>query len=266
MTDYLLFSLYGPMAAWGDTAVGEFRPSHPHPTRTGVLGLVAAALGIRSHEEERLQQLDRSCRVAIRLDAPGELLRDYHTVQAPPQAALKGHWVQTRKDEVAALERYWRKNNKTAQASPISLRDYRTDSAATIALSLRDEAEIEITLATMQQALQRPALPLYLGRKSCPLALPLQPRIIQADTLRAAFAAMADPLGLIRQITHGLQNHGDGIAKPELIRFYWEEDQPDPGMQPDTIYPRRDRLRSRKRWQFDTRNEHSASQVTEETP
>ena len=42
---------------------------------------------------------------------------------------------------------------------------------------------------------------LYLGRKSCPLGLPLNPEIVEADTLRAAFALRpALPLQLVAQL------------------------------------------------------------------
>ncbi|MES9882617.1 MAG: type I-E CRISPR-associated protein Cas5/CasD [Sedimenticola sp.] len=251
MTDYLLFNLYGPMAAWGDTAVGEFRPSHSHPTRTAVLGLVAAALGVTRDDEKQLLTLDSSCRIAVRLDSTGELLRDYHTTQVPPQQHKVRHY--TRRDEL----------NTDKLHTTLSQRDYRTDTAATIALSLLVGADI--TLDKIKSALRHPALPLYLGRKSCPLALPLAPQIISADSLNAAFNSFPDTLSQLSEITRESKSYGSGIARPELIRFYWEEEEPAPGMQPEMIYPRRDRLRSRKRWQFDNRNEHYAAiSVTEE--
>ncbi|EGW52931.1 type I-E CRISPR-associated protein Cas5/CasD [Candidatus Endoriftia persephonae] len=250
MADYLLFRLYGPMAAWGDTAVGEFRPSHGHPTRTGVLGLVAAALGITRDNEAQLLALDRGCRIAVRLDAPGELLRDYHTTQVPPQQRKGRHY--TRRDELNADKLH----------TILSQRDYRTDTAASIALSLGTDAKI--SLDRIKHALQRPALPLYLGRKSCPLALPLAPEIIIADSLSSAFAAYPDSLAQLNEITQESRAYGDGLPRPDLIRFFWEESEPTPGMQTEMIYPRRDCLRSRRRWQFDPRNECYAAQPVKE--
>jgi CRISPR system Cascade subunit CasD len=38
MRDYLLFRLYGPLAAWGDIAVGEYRPSFAHPSKSAIIG------------------------------------------------------------------------------------------------------------------------------------------------------------------------------------------------------------------------------------
>lgn len=249
MKDYLLFHLYGPMAAWGDTAVGEFRPSHGHPTRSAVLGLVAAALGIRRDEETRLHELEKSCLVAVRLDAPGEVLRDYHTTQVPPEQRKIRHY--TRRDELIASKLH----------TILSQRDYRTDAAATIALAATDHPPLR--LQQMADALQRPALPLYLGRKSCPLALPLSPRIVQANDLKSAFESYLPVTEKLNQLTTNLHHYGQGLPAPDHLRFYWEEDESTPGFESQMIYPRRDRLRNRKRWQFDTRNEHYAAEDRE---
>ena len=122
MNRYLLFRLYGPMAAWGDTAVGEYRPSDAQPSRTAVLGLLAAALGIRRDQEDDLNELDRSVEIAVRLDMPGEVLRDYHTTQVPPEGR-KLHYY-TRADETQSDKLH----------TILSQRDYRTDSGASVAL------------------------------------------------------------------------------------------------------------------------------------
>src|SRR5256885_4103212 len=45
--DYLVFRLYGPMCSWGDIAVGEVRPSTVPPSKSAILGLIAAALGTK---------------------------------------------------------------------------------------------------------------------------------------------------------------------------------------------------------------------------
>ena len=81
--EYLLFRLYGPLASWGDIAVGESRHSHPFPTKTAVLGLVAAALGINREQESLHQTLNEKTSMACAVLNEGDLLRDYHSVQAP---------------------------------------------------------------------------------------------------------------------------------------------------------------------------------------
>ena len=57
MKDFLVFQLYGVLAAWGDIAVGEYRPSLGHPTKSAVTGLLGAALGVDRSDESQHQQL-----------------------------------------------------------------------------------------------------------------------------------------------------------------------------------------------------------------
>ena len=48
MKECLLFQLYGPMASWGQVAVGDQRPSDSQPTKSAVLGLISASLESRN--------------------------------------------------------------------------------------------------------------------------------------------------------------------------------------------------------------------------
>ena len=98
MRRFLVFRLYGTMAAWGDIAVGEQRPSTPHPSKSAILGLLAAALGIRRHEDDKHQSLADGYGYAVRVDAAGVLLRDYHTTQVPESTSRLRH-LRTRRDE-----------------------------------------------------------------------------------------------------------------------------------------------------------------------
>lgn len=237
MRQFLLFRLYGPMAAWGEVAVGEMRPSAAHPSKSAVMGLVAAALGIKRHEEEQLQQLESSCGFGVRVDSAGELLRDYHTAQVPPEKRKIRHY--TRRDELKSDDLY----------TILSSRDYRTDSCYSVALWL---TSVSCSLGDLQQALLQPKLPLYLGRKSCPLSLPLDPKLIDANDLKGAF----DQYDVA----------ADGFVYPVLnrnepLRYYWEHlDETQAGMRATMRYPRRDLVRSRKRWQFAERDEFFASE------
>ena len=89
MKEYLVFRLYGPIVSWGDIAVGEERPTFMHPTKSSILGLLAAALGIRRNEESRHHQLAESYGYAVLVEAEGILLRDYHTTQVAPGGIRK---------------------------------------------------------------------------------------------------------------------------------------------------------------------------------
>ncbi len=237
MAELLLFQLHGPLASWGEPAVGEYRPSTTHPGKSQIAGLLGAALGLTRDREAELAALADGYGLAVQIDAEGELLRDYHTTQVPP--ARQGRRFATRRDELAVDDRY----------TILSRRDYRADAAWTCALWRRETAPHE--LAALADALRRPRFVLYLGRKSCPPALPLAPRLVEADTLKAAFAAYPADECLAGRMR----------AKR---RYFWEQPLPDglaTGFSDREILwvvPRRDRPSSRRRWQFDTRDEHHA--------
>lgn len=229
MAEYLIFRLYGPLAAWGDIAVGEFRPSFAHPSKSAIIGLLAAAIGIRRDEEERQKSLAESCSFAVRVDAMGILLRDYHTTQVP--SARKGVTHYTRRSELAVDD----------LNTILSSRDYRCDAAYTVAISVIDGAPH--TVQELAIALQKPVFTLYLGRKSCPLALPLQPSIVKAATLREALESVAFS-----------DEFSDMIATGSAAVF-WEEDE-ESGFERQQVITRRDIPGSRKRWQFGERREN----------
>lgn len=237
MADFLVFQLYGPLASWGDIAVGEYRPSFVHPSKSAIVGLLAAALGIRRDEEEKQKALADACQYAVRIDAMGTLLRDYHTAQVPP--SKKGKIRYTRKAELA------NENLNTI----LSTRDYRCDAAYTVAICLRDD--YRYTVQMLAEALRKPVFTLYLGRKSCPLALPLCPVVVTVENFREAFENM--PCASLDL---------PGIPE-ETTGVYWE-DGVDSGYGKDHIITRRDMLLSRKRWQFAERRECYSGNQREE--
>jgi CRISPR system Cascade subunit CasD len=236
MSDYLLFRLYGPLASWGETAVGEVRPSAAWPGRSAIIGLLAAALGIRRDEEERQRAMANGYGVAVCVESGGELLRDYHTTQVPPERRGVRH--HTRCDEL----------NAETVNTILSQRDYRNDALYTVAVWRKPESTAE-TLEQLAQALAKPRFTLYLGRKSCPVALPLAPQIVQSDDLRNAFDQATFPDGELLSVLP--------LAKERI--FVWEEGRPG-GMEALHVNPRRDEPTSRKRWQFGERDEFYRSE------
>lgn len=241
MIDYLVFRLYGPLASWGDIAVGEVRPSATHPSKSAILGLVAAALRIDREQEATHQALARGYGFAVRVDSMGVPLVDYHTVQVPPSGTGRNRRTfATRRDELCTLPR-------DALNTILSRRDYRMDALATAALWVRG-AEAPFSLGAIRDALERPGFVLYLGRKSCPLALPLEAQVVQAPTVREAFeAAQFAELEALRH-----------LRLSETAGLYWEDGAP-AGMEAQHTFERRDVPISRRRWQFDVRREHHAA-------
>lgn len=179
MEEYLLFTLRAPLQSWGThAAVGEMRPSADHPGRAAVGGLLAAALGIRRELPDVLLKLHHALRLAVRCDKSGARLTDYHTTQTPPTTGKRV--FRTRRDELVAQLR-----RGEASATVLSRREYLMDAAFTACVWLAGEAGC--TLDEMREALKRPRLPLYLGRKSCPPGFPLLPWRTQAEDAPTAF-------------------------------------------------------------------------------
>lgn len=139
----LLLRLAAPLQAWGSDSKFEVRRTEREPTKSGVIGLLAAALGIRRGEEERMRTLNR-LRFGVRVDREGQLLVDYHT---------------------AATEEDRKKGITTYQ----TWRHYLSDAVFLAGLE-SDDTEL---LQELEQALKAPAFPLFLGRRSCPPTLPL---------------------------------------------------------------------------------------------
>ena len=229
--EYLVIRLAAPMSSWGEPAVGEFRPSAAWPGDSSLIGLLGAAFGIDRLDIDVQHALRDSLRFAVGVLSAGDLLRDYHTAQVPGRSALKGRPHRTRRDELLVT--------KSDLNTVLSTREYRQNGDWLVAIAAT--AASRWRLAEVASALQRPKFVLYLGRKSCPPAAPLAPRVIDAENVLHAFREY-------------LAGH-DLPAK--LNRLVWS-DGVEAGVAPDLSTPRKDRLISRKGWQFGDRMEHSA--------
>ncbi|MFC6356065.1 type I-E CRISPR-associated protein Cas5/CasD [Luethyella okanaganae] len=133
----LLIELTGPMQSWGSRSRFSTRATEMAPTKSGVIGLIAAALGM--DRSEGLDEFD-GLRFGVRVDQPGAVERDFHTA-----VPLDG-----------------------GKAMPISQRYYLADAVFLAALE-----GPEAQLRGFAEALARPVYPLYLGRRAFPPAGPL---------------------------------------------------------------------------------------------
>jgi CRISPR system Cascade subunit CasD len=244
MPRYLTFALVAPLASFGGIAVGERRSGWDRPARSAVLGLIGACLGLDRADDEAQAALVDGYGLALLCHAPGRLLADYHTTQVP--SAQRGRRFATRAEELAAP------NLNTI----LSRRDYRSGAWHLGAIWPRD-ASIRWPLEALSAAMERPGFVPYLGRKSCPLGLPLGPLI----------AAAADPPAalLARQAAGpeaGLEVHrgrtlratlADAPSEAIIVLDAGDVDRNDPRLR--RIEVRRDQPRSRRRWQFDPREE-----------
>lgn len=246
--EYLLFRLYGPMASWGEIAVGEARHTGVKPSKSALIGLLAAALGIDRDDEERQQALTDGYHFAIKMVSAGQLLRDYHTAQAPRS---KGRFrYRTRRDELVV--------GKELLGTVLSSREYRTDAQALVAVRAFDQACWG--LDELSHALKYPRFHLYLGRKSCPIGAPLNSQIISTDGYRSALDGY-EPGVLLMDLPEW-ETQQRWLAEDTQSRYFWEGEMGDFSKQDESFrheqvqqFSRYDQPLSRSRWQFQPRVE-----------
>ena len=75
----LLLRFAGPVQSWGINSKFEVRRTENAPSKSGVTGLLAAALGIRRNED--ISSLNK-LRLGVRTDQEGRLLKDFHTAHS----------------------------------------------------------------------------------------------------------------------------------------------------------------------------------------
>jgi CRISPR system Cascade subunit CasD len=237
MEKYLVFRLYGPMASWGEIAVGETRRCACFPGKAAILGLVAAALGIRREEQDRLDALTKGYTAAVKVVNPGILLKDFHTAQVPDSVGKFSY--ATRRDEIVIGGS--RTDNRLSTI--LSSREYRCDSPAIAAI--RSDAEAPYSLPEIQNALRKPKFILYLGRKSCPVSVPLHPHIVEAEGFHSALSVEFPPLV---ETKDGKRDLTSWLIPDTVVRYYWDGESGD--MQHQQTIERYDRSLNRRRWQF----------------
>lgn len=147
----LLLRLAAPIQAWGAESKFEIRRTQSYPTKSGVVGMLAAALGISREDADTLKPLN-ALHFGVRIDREGVYLRDYHTA-----------------------------HGKKEKDSYITNRFYLADAVFLVGLECSDASY----LAQLETALRHPVYPLFLGRRSCPPTMPLILGIREADLLTA---------------------------------------------------------------------------------
>lgn len=130
----LLLRLAAPLQSWGSSSKFEIRTTEKMPTKSGVVGMAAAALGLRRDAD--LSKL-AALTFGVRADREGEDITDFHMAHAE-------------------------------KSSYVTYRHYLSDAVFLAGL----EGE-EGFLKELESALQNPRFPLFLGRRSCPPTLPI---------------------------------------------------------------------------------------------
>jgi len=176
MPEHLLLRLEAPLMSFGTTAVDHRRPVQPWPATSMLTGLLGNALGWTALQTAALDGLQSRLRWAARIDRPGTPLNDFQTARL--NADDKAWTTRGRIEERGGGE-------NTYKAPHLRYRDYRADASVLVAVRL-DPAENTPTLADIAIALDRPARPLFIGRKNCPPATRIAIGIVEAADAVAA--------------------------------------------------------------------------------
>ena len=137
----LLLRLAAPLQAWGSGSKFNIRLTEREPTKSGVVGMIAAAMGIQRNDDPKKLEPLNDLRFGVRVEKEGKLLRDFHMVH----------------------EMTGKKN------SHVTERFYLSDAVFLAALESEDKEYLE----KIVNALNNPVYPLFLGRRSCPPTLPI---------------------------------------------------------------------------------------------
>lgn len=209
MPDYLIMKLQGSMQAWGSHTFEDYRSSHIFPTRSAIIGLLGACLGIEREDIVKREALNTSLtKLTVRADPrypnKGKIalkmhkITDFHTVQN----ARKVDGV-ARKDAV------------------VSRREYLCDAEFSIAM-LFDKQQ-GYALEDIKQAIQKPYYTPFLGRKSCPIQTPLYATVITANDAQTALMSVAPKLGTLyseEALEHSVPLEVRDIPMPTAVRQF----------------------------------------------
>lgn len=139
----LLLRLVGPMQSWGTTSRFDQRDTGKEPSKSGVIGLIAAAMGIDRDNWTDLETLTHLT-MGVRHDRPGVPKRDYQTAGC------------------ATSDTIIKADGKPSRDGVVSQRFYLADAAFLVGLQGDDRA----LLHKVHAALCDPVWSLGLGRKS----------------------------------------------------------------------------------------------------
>jgi len=153
------------MQSWGERSHWGVRHTSDRPTKSGVIGMIGSAAGV--HDDARLRFISSSFRMGIRVDKPGVVIKDYHTVITGALSAGGGIKGVDGEAQVVLSDRY-----------------YLCDADFVVAL-MGDDNSVNF----VAMALQAPISPVYLGRACCTPSFPIIAALGAYENLEDALRA-----------------------------------------------------------------------------
>ena len=228
MMKVLVLHFDAPLMSFGAPIVDQNGVIQPYPALSMLTGMVGNALGLDHSEFERLQRLQERLQYAVREDKRGRKIQDYQTVDlSKPYMDDDRAW--TTRGELET-----RKGGSASSGTHIRERDYWTEAAYTVLLTLDPSSETPI-VDTVSDALQHPERPLFLGRKPCIPATPMHVTCMVANGWEEALKHAPRPRRL-----------ADRDDLPTRCRVWWPT-RPAPGTPENGV--ERKPVTDRRDWQ-----------------
>lgn len=186
----LLMHFEAPLMSFGGPQIDRVGPTGRFPALSQAAGLLANALGYDHRDWSLTQALQDRLRIASAALRAGRELPDYQTVDLGQAHLRNPGWTTRGRSE-------HRGGGPAARyGTHIRLRRYRADASILTAAALEPAAPAP-TVEALAAALERPARPLYIGRKPCLPAAPILVGVVEAaeslaDALARAPAAFPD--------------------------------------------------------------------------
>lgn len=182
MARHLLLRLRAPLIAFGGETIDNYGVIRDFPALSMVTGLFGNAMGWDRGDDDLHNRLQERMVMGARLDADGERLVDFQTAQL--QANDKGWTTRGVVEERAG-------GTGTYAGPHLRYRHYHADMNALVALRLQP-ADESPTLDDLAAALDKPARPLFVGRKNCLPTDRLMAGWVDADNVLIALQ-LAEP-------------------------------------------------------------------------
>lgn len=235
--DCLVFHIYGAMSSWGDVSIGSLRTTRMYPSKSGVIGLVSAALGIDRYDTDAQRELSRGYDVVVAVAGGSSILRDFHTIQTSKGSDTEVIVGGARRHELGAK----------AVDTMLSTREYVLNGFYSVFLVPRSDCRY--TLQDLRSALERPHYVPYLGRKSCPVSFPMVPSIVTYDRMYDAIVGEA-----FRPFLEEGSPFRKHLQEEKSIHIYATSEVE--GAEGVAMRRVRDEPSNRDRWQFTERDEY----------
>lgn len=180
MTRWLHLRLTAPLLSFGGVTIDHVGPTRDFPSASALTGLFANALGWRREEGARHQALQDRIEFGALIAREGRLLTDIQNAKLEAKDRSWTTWG--RPDERAGA---------TYDSPHRRRRAFLADHDCRVVLRLAPGVTPD--LQTLADALDRPARPLFIGRKPCLPSAPLFAGWVEGDDARAALSALNLP-------------------------------------------------------------------------